>query len=98
MACHALWCGVPVITLAGQPHASRMVASVLSGLGLHEWIARDEDGYVDAVVERAEDLDALQRLRASLRARMAESSVTDGSTFARQFESGLLEAWEALKA
>lgn len=98
MACHALWCGVPVITLAGQPHASRMVASVLSGLGLHEWIARDEDGYVDAVVERAEDLDALQRLRASLRARMAESSVTDGSTFTRQFESGLLEAWEALKA
>jgi len=39
VSCHALWMGVPVVTLAGDRHCSRMVASVLANLGLDELIA-----------------------------------------------------------
>lgn len=91
MACHALWCGVPVVTLAGEAHAARMVGSVLTAMDLEGWVAEDADGYVARVVELASDPDALARHRADLRARMAGSCVTDGEAFARAFQS-VLEA------
>ena len=36
----AIWMGIPVITLAGDTHASRVGASILSNIGLPELIAR----------------------------------------------------------
>ena len=44
--CEALWMGVPVVTLAGDRHCSRMVASVLMNLGLADLIAQTTDEYV----------------------------------------------------
>src|SRR5262249_16286140 len=38
--CEALWMGVPVVTLSGRTHASRMGASLLAAAGLDELIAR----------------------------------------------------------
>lgn len=87
MACHALWCGVPVVTLAGPTHASRMVASVLAALGRDDWIAGDEAGYVDRVVKLAEDPEGLVTERAALRDRMQASPVMDAAAFAREFEA-----------
>ena len=97
MACHALWCGVPVVTLAGRSHASRMVASVLASLGLEDWIAEHEPGYIEAVVALAADTEALASLRDGLRARMASAGLTDGERFARQFEAALADAWSRLE-
>ena len=37
--CEALWMGVPVVTLAGRTHASRVGVSLLSHAGLAEWVA-----------------------------------------------------------
>ncbi len=95
MACHALWAGVPLVTLAGESHASRMVGSVLHALGREEWIATDEAGYVDTVARLAGDLDELARHRRCLREDMAAGAVTDAEAFARNFEravSGQLNA------
>jgi predicted O-linked N-acetylglucosamine transferase (SPINDLY family) len=41
--CEALWMGVPVLTLTGATHASRVSASLLSAVGLSEWIAETAD-------------------------------------------------------
>ena len=38
--CHGLWMGVPIVTLVGQSHASRMGLSVLKNLGLEELAAQ----------------------------------------------------------
>jgi predicted O-linked N-acetylglucosamine transferase (SPINDLY family) len=93
VSCHALWMGVPVVTLAGSTHCSRMVASVLRALGLHEWIARTPDQYVRIACEQATDLRRLAQLRASLRPRMATSPLTDARRFARNVEAAFRQMW-----
>ena len=94
MACHALWCGVPVVTLAGRAHASRLVAGVLQALGRDAWVAERETDYVARVVELAGDPDALGDARDSLRARFEASSLRDEQGFARRFEALLLEQYD----
>ncbi len=87
--CHALWTGVPVVTLAGAVHRSRLGASVLTNIGLPELIARDEEEYVRTACDLADDLPRLSAMRFSLRQRMAQSPLFDGPSFTRDLESAL---------
>jgi predicted O-linked N-acetylglucosamine transferase (SPINDLY family) len=84
--CEALWMGVPVITFAGDRHASRVGASLLTTLDLTELIAQDPAGYVDLAVRFAEDRAALDRVRTGLRERMRRAPLMDASGFCRSLE------------
>ncbi len=79
--CEALWMGVPVITLAGDTHVSRVGASLLSVLQLGEYISTSEDAYVDAVCQLGTDLTGLRRMRKNLRSAMHHSPLTDRPAF-----------------
>jgi predicted O-linked N-acetylglucosamine transferase (SPINDLY family) len=91
--CEALWMGVPVITLAGERHASRMGASLLATAGHPEWVARSEDGYVQAAVDLAADLPRLSAVRAGLREQLQRSPLMDAPRFARSFETACRAMW-----
>jgi protein O-GlcNAc transferase len=91
--CEALWMGVPVVTLCGERHASRVGASLLTRVGLEALIVGEVDGYVAAAVRLAGDLDHLAALRAGLRERMAASPLTDAARFARDMEDAYREMW-----
>lgn len=91
IACSALWMGVPVLTLRGTTLASRMVASVLDGLGLNDWIAEDVESYIRIAAELCRDQEGLSRIRAQLRERMERSALRDEVGFTREFET-LLES------
>src|SRR5208282_4159051 len=80
--CEALWMGVPVITLAGQSHVSRVGVSLLSNVGLPELIAQTPEQYVSIARELAADLPGLGRLRRELRAMMRASILMDAPRFA----------------
>ncbi|HEY6510843.1 MAG TPA: tetratricopeptide repeat protein, partial [Burkholderiaceae bacterium] len=71
----SLWMGLPFVTLAGRPSVGRLGSSILQGLGRSEWIAEDEDGYVERAVALASDLPALAALRAGLREQMRSSAL-----------------------
>jgi protein O-GlcNAc transferase len=92
--CEALWMGVPVVTLSGSTHASRMGASILSAAKVGEQIAEDEDAYVNICRALAADVAKLAGLRARLRSRIASSPLMNYIQFARNFERTLLTAWE----
>jgi predicted O-linked N-acetylglucosamine transferase (SPINDLY family) len=91
--CEALWMGVPVITLAGQTHVSRVSASLLTHLGRPEWIAHSEDGYIEKCAALAADLPRLAELRANQREQMRLSPVCDAPRFTAQLEATYRELW-----
>ncbi|MEA2734605.1 MAG: protein O-GlcNAc transferase, partial [Humisphaera sp.] len=87
--CEALWMGVPVVTLAGRTHASRVGVSLLTSIGLTDLIAADEEGYIAAAARLADDRTTLAQIRATLRARMRRSPLMAGVRFTRAWESAL---------
>jgi len=92
--CEALWMGVPVVTLAGESHAGRVGASLLTAVGVEqETVARSQDDYLAKAVALSGDRDRLKRWRTELRTRMAESKLRDEAGFARTFEQALRDAW-----
>lgn len=91
--CHSLWMGVPVITLAGQTVISRSGASLLSTVGLPDFIASTPEEYVGIAVKLAADIDRLRVLRAELRARMAASPLCDSVAFAHDVEDAYRTMW-----
>jgi predicted O-linked N-acetylglucosamine transferase (SPINDLY family) len=92
-SCHALWMGVPTITLYGKAHAGRMAASVLHQIGLPELIAQSKNEYLDKVITLAHDLPRLSELRYTMRSRMLASPLCDGKSFTRDLEAAYREMW-----
>jgi protein O-GlcNAc transferase len=92
--CEAAWMGVPVITLAGDRHASRVGLSLLTNMGLPELIAKTEDEYIDIAVKLAADTERLQFLRERLRDMMSHSALTDTGQFTLNLENCYRAMWQ----
>lgn len=86
LACCALWMGVPVVSLQGNSHAGRMVASVLDLLGLAELVAEDIDSYARIVNGLCQDQTRLSVYRAELRTRFENSPLRDEKGFTKALE------------
>lgn len=89
----ALWMGVPVVTLAGRTHVSRVGVSILRRVGLTELVAANPEEYVRKALELAGDTNRLRELRAGLRERMRASPLLDAARFARGLESAYRDMW-----
>jgi protein O-GlcNAc transferase len=93
-SCEALWMGVPLVTLAGATHASRIGFSILTNIKLPELIADSEEKYVQLALELAEDLESLAEIRESTREWLEKSPVMDGRRWAWNVESQIRKAWK----
>ncbi len=91
--CEALWMGVPVVSQAGQVHASRVGASLLSQIGLDALIASSPEAYVQTAIDLAHDIPRLRDMRSALRARMASSPLMDSARIARAVDSAYRTMW-----
>lgn len=89
----ALWMGVPVVSLCGEPAVSRAGLSQLSNLSLSELVAFTEDQYVEIATQLASDILRLKKLRETLRPRMEKSVLMDAPHFARQIEACYRSMW-----
>ncbi|MGH8634200.1 MAG: tetratricopeptide repeat protein [Burkholderiales bacterium] len=93
--CDALWMGVPVVTAPGTRPSSRSTASILSTVGLSEWIASSPEDYVRLAVASARDEPRLAGLRTSLRQRLRQSPLMDEKSFVRDLENAYRQMWRA---
>ena len=88
-----LMMGVPLVTLRGATLSARGSASILSTLGLSDWIAQTPEQYVQIAVQKAQELGGLAELRAQLRARFTASIIGDAAAYARAVEQEYRTLW-----
>jgi predicted O-linked N-acetylglucosamine transferase (SPINDLY family) len=91
--CEALWMGVPVVSLAGDRHVSRVGASLVTAAGHPEWSATTADDYVRIAAELAGDRVRLAALRAGLREDLRRGALLDHPAQAARFADALRECW-----
>jgi protein O-GlcNAc transferase len=81
--------GVPVVTLAGDRHASRVGVSLLRAVGHPEWIARDWDDYIAKAAGLAAVPFRLAEWRLALRGEVRASVLCDHAGQAERFGTAL---------
>lgn len=90
-----LWMGVPLITLPGAIFPARHSETYLRTLGLDEWIAENEQDYVDKIVALANTPDRIQHYRQNLRRMMQASPLCDQAGFALDWMQAMRHMWQA---
>ncbi|MBX3390126.1 MAG: hypothetical protein KF691_11825 [Phycisphaeraceae bacterium] len=89
----AMYMGVPVVTIAGNSHVSRVGVSLLSNVGLPDLIAADEADYLEKCAAIAADEPRRIELRSKLRSMVTGSVLCDHVGFTRRLESHYRQAW-----
>ena len=92
--CEALLMGVPVIALKGDRIISRQSAAMMHAVGLDDFVADDEAGYIAIARRWSDDIEALARLRRELRQRLMESPLCDGDRYTRSLEETYARRWK----
>jgi len=91
--CEALWMGVPVVTLRGDRHSSRVGASLLAAAGHPEWIADSPAEYVRIAAGLAADASGRAAARTGLRRDLARGPLLDHPGQAARFGAALRGFW-----
>jgi len=87
--------GVPVLTIAGDSHRSRVSASQLAAVGLDkQLVAANRDDYVKTAIRLASDHVMLNNLRQGLRERLQQSPLMDAKVFTRELENRYHKMWK----
>lgn len=93
--CEALWMGVPVVSLRGRTHTSRMGASILTAAGQQQWLANSDAEFVAKAVALAHDEPQRARWRSQARDTLRHNPLLDAPRFAADVEQLLVQAWQS---
>jgi predicted O-linked N-acetylglucosamine transferase (SPINDLY family) len=88
------WMGVPVVSHVGRTVVGRAGLSQLTNLGLGELVATSPDDFLQIATRVASDLPALNDMRQTLRARMAQSPLCDLQQFSSDFQLLMRQLWK----
>ncbi len=92
--CEAIWMGVPVLTMAGDNHRSRVGLSLLTALELQDqFVARNVQDYIARAIAWGLNPQPLADIRNALRPRMAASPLCDEVGFTRTLEGAYRDLW-----
>ncbi|WP_186429881.1 glycosyltransferase [Clostridium sp. BSD9I1] len=91
--CEAMYMGVPVISLAGERHASRVGVSLLTNVGLADFIAYSEEEYIEKAVCLAYDIKRLEKIKLKLRHNIKKSPLMQADKFTKELERIYRNLW-----
>ena len=89
----SLYMGVPVVAKLGNGASSRAAGAILKAIGLDDWVAEDDDGYVAIAQKYAAMPSHLERLRADLPAIIASSPAGNVTVYTQRVEAGYRQFW-----
>jgi predicted O-linked N-acetylglucosamine transferase (SPINDLY family) len=89
----SLYLGVPVVAKLGNGASSRAAGAIIKAIGLHDWVADDDDGYVAIAEKFAASPAYLEKLRAELPGMIAGSAAGNIETYTRKVEEGYRQFW-----
>jgi predicted O-linked N-acetylglucosamine transferase (SPINDLY family)/thioredoxin-like negative regulator of GroEL len=89
----SLYMGVPVVAKLGNGVASRAAGAILKSIGLDDWVADDDAGYVAIAQKFAAMPSHLEKLRAELPAMIANSAAGNVSVYTQAVEAGYRQFW-----
>jgi predicted O-linked N-acetylglucosamine transferase (SPINDLY family) len=90
---HALWMGVPTLTLAGGTAPSRQGAAMLGHVGLDTFVANHSDDFVAKGHYWARNIPELSTIRSGLRDRSAQAPIRRPELVAAGLEIALRTMW-----
>jgi predicted O-linked N-acetylglucosamine transferase (SPINDLY family) len=90
----SLMMGVPVVTLLWPTMAGRVTASIMTALGLPDWIAKTREQYIELAIQKARDLQSLAALRKQLRSIFTSSVMGDQVAYTRAVEQEYRKLWK----
>jgi predicted O-linked N-acetylglucosamine transferase (SPINDLY family) len=90
---HAVWMGVPTLTVAGPTPAARQGAAILSQVGLDGFTATDVADFVAKGLHWASHLSALAGVREGLRRSLQQSPSRQADAIAAALEHALRHMW-----
>lgn len=80
----ALWCGVPVVTVKGKTHRSRVGDSILCCIGREDWVTSGQEDFCNTVNEILSQKSVEQH--ADVHAALCASPIMQHSEYTRKFE------------
>ncbi|HTC37651.1 MAG TPA: tetratricopeptide repeat protein [Steroidobacteraceae bacterium] len=90
---HALWMGIPTLTVAGPTPAARSGAAFLGDADLFEFVATDAVDFVAKGLYWATHLEELAAVRAGLRGRLQSSPIPHAELIGAAFVYALRRMW-----
>jgi protein O-GlcNAc transferase len=91
---HALWMGVPTLTLAGRTAAGRSGAAILGHAGLESFVAHDAVDFLKKGLFWTGNLAELSDIRSGLRERFTKSAMGQPAVVATGVERALRMMWQ----
>ena len=88
----SIWMGVPVLTMVGNTIMSRLTGSIMSRLGLTEFVTRSAENYVSKAQQLSSDLTKLSEIRMNLRS-SAQEKVFNAKLYVKELEKACRDIW-----
>jgi predicted O-linked N-acetylglucosamine transferase (SPINDLY family) len=92
--CQSILMGVPVVSLVGEHHMSRVGLSILTNLGMEFFAAPTPQQYIARATALALKPESISKIRTTMRDRMRGSTLCNKAIFAARMEKAYRTMWQ----
>ncbi|PIT01534.1 acetylglucosamine transferase [Bradyrhizobium nitroreducens] len=89
----ALQMGVPVVAKLGNSLPSRAAGSILTALGLPDWVTDSREAYIDIATSRASEISELDKLRRELPDTIRAAAASNPVSYGRAVDEAYRAMW-----
>ncbi|AWL95252.1 tetratricopeptide repeat protein [Bradyrhizobium ottawaense] len=89
----ALQMGVPVVAKLGNSLPSRAAGSILTALGLPDWVTDSHEAYIEIATSRGSEISELDRLRRELPDKIRAAAASNPVSYGRAVDEAYRAMW-----